>query len=151
MSAPADAFFFLSLPLFVVVIPPLLHSQTIDFYFCFLGQKKKRGGNSRDQTAVRYNGYILPVFLLIWYKSDQVPRPSFPVLFPCRIDGLIFIYDPDCLPSSVSSFVTERIESEKKQKQKKQNNRNKNTSRGFIGEGKKDVVSACDESRLHNT
>jgi hypothetical protein len=119
MSAPADAFFFLSLSLFVIIIPlPLLHSQTIDFYFYLFSRRKNKkeirkigGGDSPviKQPFVIMDISFPPFFSFIWYKSDQVPRllpPSRSFFFFRRIDGLIFIYDPDCLSPTISSFVT---------------------------------------------
>lgn len=84
MSAPADAFFFFSLSLFVIIIPlPLLHSQTIDFYFSLFSRRKNKkeirkigGGDSPviKQPFVIMDISFPPFFSFIWYKSDQVPR-----------------------------------------------------------------------------
>ena len=98
MSAAVDAFFF-ALP--VIIIPPLLHSQTIDFFFLFPRQKNKR---LRGKTVVIKQPFVITDiyfffsrFISLFDTNLIKSRRSTP-FFLCWLDGWdIYLRSPDCL------------------------------------------------------
>jgi hypothetical protein len=152
MWAAADAFFFFALPVCYYYSPSSSFSND-RFFFCFLG-KKIKGENCRDQTAVRYNGYIfffsLSRFISLFDTNLIKSRRSTP-FFLCWLDGWdIYLRPPNCLLlfGSVSSFAVITWKDTRRMKKNNKNNWNKNTRWKEMHWQKEDVVSIAMMSSL---